>query len=83
MNSTGMAGATGRQTRRQAGGYEWRNECDKLSHIGEQIGAELTELSRNAPTVEAARAIVRLLLLSNQVSLKSLRLREYQVRSDE
>lgn len=68
--------------RRQVGAYEWRNELDKLSHIGEQMASELTELSRHTPTVDATRTVVRLLSLSSQVSVKSLKLREYQVRDE-
>lgn len=67
---------------RQVGGYEWRNELDRLTHIGEQLGTKLEELGRTAPTVDASRKFIELLSLSNQVSVKALKLRNYQVKNE-
>lgn len=68
-------------TRRLVGAYEWRNELGKIDRLGEQLRMKLMELSKEARTVEHSRNFTELVALSSEVSIKALKLKEYQGRT--
>lgn len=70
-------------TRRLVGGYEWRNELEKIERLGERLRAGLAELGRDTRTVEQSRHVLELVSLSSEVSVKALKLRSYQVQDNE
>lgn len=78
----GEAGGAVMTTRRLVGAYEWRNQLDAIKGIGERIKKELTEMGKNASTVETSRRITELVSLSSDVSVKALELKGYKVKDE-
>lgn len=66
------------RNRRQVGGYEWDNELESISGMGQTLTRELIELGKQARSVETANQITRLVGISSQISVKALELQDYK-----
>lgn len=68
-------------TRRSVGGYEYRNALEEIEGLGEQLENELTDLGLLAPNVETSRRFIRLIMMSSQIRVTAMGLREYRIKT--